>query len=347
MPPESLLDAVSAAIDNNGETPEPTPTPEEDAPEGDVPEGDVPAGDAPEGDAPEGDKPEGETPEEKKPEGEKPVAGKPVEGAAPKKPMDIVNDPIDPRVSERTRERITGLVARVKELEPQLKESRELFTAVADTGVTGENFALTLDALRNFNSTNVEDKRKAYTFLQSQADFLAAQIGETPRGADPLAGHQDLADAVGALQLTKEHAAEIAQARNRQGVEKTTRERSEAEFTQHTQAQQAAQADLNELGATLKATDPNYAKKVGPLIEKLQPIFAKTHPSKWVAMFQKEYRELPATAVESDIGTQVATTTKQGPQPLRANKQPSGEGKKQPGSLLDAINAGLDEAARR
>lgn len=268
---------------------------------------------------------------------------------ADKAKRDPVNDPIDPRVSERTKERITSLVGMVKEKDQLLAENRQLFQSIADTGVSPDNFAQTLQLLRWYNSDSIEDNRKAYQFLQTQLTGLAARIGETPPGADPLEGHDDLRTAVNAGQMTEKYAAELAAARNRskaaQSVSQEQSQRSKQEAEQYEAARTTAVTALNALGDSLKDVDPQYDAKAPLVIAKLQPVFATLHPSKWVDEFRKEYKatKVPGAAASGAQAPQGNGGTPPAQQPLRPNKQPAGGGQKQPGNMLEALEAGLSQ----
>lgn len=291
------------------------------------------------------EKPEGEqTPEEK-------AAAEAAAAAAKKKsdpkPLDALNDPIPPGASERTKERITSLVTMVKDkdtaLEKAVGERDELIQQVASTGVTPENFANTLTILALFNSPRREDKKQAFDALLSQVKALANEIGEVLPGSDPLDGHADLAAEVQAQKLTKERAAEIARSRNQQKAAATLNERTAAEERTYQAARTQAVGDLNELGQTLAVTDPAFAQKAPLVTEKLKPIFARLHPSQWYQRYVKEYREFKLPAAAAKLPAAPAAPAQQ---PLRANKQPSGQGKKQPTSALEAMEAALGGLGR-
>lgn len=314
-----------------------------------------------------GEKPEGEqTPEEKaaaaeaaakkveKPESEQTPEEKAAaaEAAAKKKPdpkpLDAINDPIPAGVSERTRERITSLVGMVKErdtaVEKAVQERNDLVEMVTSTGVTPDNFTQTLEFLRLFNSGSAEDNRKAFNFLLGQAKALADKIGEVLPGQDPLEGHADLLADVQANKLPRERAAEIAKARNRDKATTTNNERSAAEQQRWVQDKEAAMDQLNELGQTLSKTDPLFAKKAPLVTEKLKPLFAQLHPSQWYKRYVKEYREFQVPALSAPQPG--AGAKKPDTQPLRGNKQPSGQGAKQPTSAQEAMDAALANMGR-
>ena len=343
---ETMLDAVNAAL----EDPKPAPVEKPDE-EAETPEPETPEGEKPEGEKPEGEKPQGEKPDSEKPEGEKPQPTPEEKAAAEaaavakklkeQAPRDPINDPIPPTVSERTKERITSLIGTVKSQAATIETQQTLFDSVAATGVTPENFAQTLSFLRAYNSNKAEDRQQAYKFLQSELRALALELGETPPGVDPLEGHQDLADAVAAQSMSQEHADELARARNTATMQQQRQSQTAAQAQAYNQAAQSAKADLNELGQTLAATDPQYKRKYDLLVPKLKAYAETASPSMWLAWFQREYRALKLAADPAPIADPAAQAVKP-QQPLRAGKQPAGDGKKEPKTMLEAISASLE-----
>ena len=348
----TLLDTVNAALEpviakDEPEAPEEKDEVEDEEEPAEKPEGDEATVDeAEEG----GEKP----PKGEETDPEKPVKkdgdGKPSEGEEkppkePKelKPIDPINDPIPQQVSERTRERITSLVAMVKDRDTNLATQQELFTTIKSTGVSPENFAQTLSFLRLFNSEQIEDRRQAYNFMLGQLQHLAGDLGEVLPGTNPLETHKDLTDEVAAGKLTQERAIELATVRNRTKATETarttttTRQQEEQAFET---ARQTAIGELNTLQVALQA-DPNYARKHAILVPALRPVMSRLHPSHWKATFEHAYRDLVLPAAAPVAPRQAAKTN--GQQPLRANKQPSGEGSRQPTSMADAISAALKE----
>lgn len=367
---EQMLAAMNSALSGETPPPETPPAGDETPPAGDETPaggeapagGETPAG----GEAPAGDEtpPAGdETPpegEETPPEGEQPAGdgkdgkkpGDKKEGDGKDKKPDHLNDPMPEGLHERTRERITSLVGMVKDRDARITEQQELFDRVADTGVTPENFAQTLQVLRLFNSESIDDKRLAYKFLLQQAQQLAPLIGETLPGDDPLAGHDDLREAVAANSITQEYAEELARTRTRTAATKmagdeATRRASAAQEWET--ARTTAVADLNKLHEKLKA-EPGFAAKYKILVPTLKPVMARTHPSHWVAIFEAAYKDLkietPVAVTPPAGGNGAApnggTPPAKTPQPMRANKQPPGQSGAQPKSALDAMSMALD-----
>lgn len=343
-PAPTLLDAVSAAV-TPPEAPKEEPKVEDAPPEGEEPVIE-PAKDEDEK-SPEGDEDadadakkdaDKSAEEPAKAEGEEKPAKEP-------KPVDPMNDPIDPRWSERTQDRFRALSTMVKERDTAIATQQELFTTIKSTGVTAENFAQTLSFLRAFNSDNIEDRRSAYNFMMSQVKALAADLGEVLPGTNPLEGHKDLTEEVTAGKLTQERAIELATVRNRNKATETARAATGARQTE----QQAFETDriaavqgLNALQASLRA-DPDYDRKYALLVGSqgepgtMHAVLSAVHPSRWVEVFQKAWTNCrlgPAAP---------ASVARPAQQPMRPNKQPAGQGAAKPNSMAAAIDMALKD----
>jgi len=268
----------------------------------------------------------------------KPAAEKP---ATPAKAADHLNDPIDPRWKEATRERFQALTTMVRERDAEIAQGRELFTAIESTGMSPEELGTILSYSRLVHSDNIDDRRTAFKFLQGELRGLALQLGETTAGVDIVDEHPDLKEQLEAGQITEAVAREVALSRERAKVETANATRQRETAAEADAARTQAVADMDELGATLADLDPQYEAKAKLLIPKLQPVLSKMHPTQWVAHFRKEYRtfKLPAATVAPANADPAAPTKGQ---PLRPNKQPSGQGAQQPTSALEAMNAALD-----
>lgn len=346
MPEEikSALDAVNAGIDSlNPPTEadaEPVETEEIEAP---------PAEESTETTA-EQPAAESETPAEEAAREPAAEAAKDPEKA---KPADPINDPIPAQVSERTRARITTLVANVKARDAEItkrdeviKEQAELVQAIQETNSTPEEFGAMLQYMKLINSDNLEDKRAAFGVMVKELQHLANELGETVPGTNPLQAHPDLVQAVQAGKITPEHAQELAAARLRTQAHNQHTERKTA--TQQAQAEAesavtAARGKLNTIGQYLSEKDPNYAAKYAVIVPMLRPVLAKLPPAQWEAAFLDAYKNL---ALPNAAATTIVAPKPQN-QPLRANKQPSGSSSKAPTSMAEAIGFGLDSAMRK
>lgn len=346
----SLADVISHAVETGDTSGTLDETPEgEEVPEGE----EAPAGEeSPEGEAP----PEGEQPPEgmerdpktgqfvKKPEG----AEKTPDPNAPKKP-DHINDPIPKDLKQETQERIRSLIAMNKEITSRVEKATQdfdyLVRGIQATGTTPQQYGEVLSFMALFNSGDPKQQEKALELLEGVTDRLATLLGKERSVGDPYKGHDDLRAAVTSGKITPEFAKEIARTRNAQNF------RTELQTNATTEAQRAAaaeqeltqaRADLNQLEAALRASDPNYEAKKAQILPTLKILFKDIPPSKWKERFQAAFSAAQAPAKPRAMPKN---------QPMRAGGGAgaggSGKGaggmKGQPGSMLDAVNAALSE----
>jgi|SRR5580700_1533233 hypothetical protein len=365
--PPDLMDVIDHAMETgdtsgtlDGSAEEPVGhVADEETPEGETPEGEETpeGGETPEGEEPaaEGDgernadgtfkkkakaeeKPEGET--KPQTEAEKAAAA----AAAAKK--DPITDPIPKDLKPETQERIRTLISRTKEAEEKgaavSKDFDYMINGIKATGTTPEQYGELLSWMSLFNSGNPEQQGKALEILDNMADRLAMLIGKERNIGDAMTNHPDLRDAVAKGQITAQYAKEIARTRNGQTFrqEITTQEQQrQQQIQQQTQEKQGAITSLNELEASLKATDPQYEAKKAQLLPILKPIFANLPPAQWRAQFEAAYRRVTIAAPQRVPKNQ----------PMRGGRAAGAGGGKgsgnmatEPGSMLDAVNAALD-----
>jgi len=356
-PAPELFDAVSEAIDE--QTLGLDTSADDDAPRGD--EDDVtPTGeseDDPEED-PENegsdDEPTGDEPADSEGDDEPPATDKDAvpgadesgdavgEGAdgADGETADHVNDPIPEGLAEKTQERIRSLAERVKVAEAGVTERTtdldEMISLVQDTGTSGEQYGQVLGFMKLFNSNDEADQRAAFAVMKTELATMAAKLGETIPGIDPLAAHSDLQAEIEAGTLTGDRAIEIANTR--------TREAASAARTTTNNADAAANADIEQAVVDAKAdlavfenahkTDPQWIAKKAILVPALRATMRILHPSKWRATFEESYNNLVLPKAAAP------TPKPKVPTPLRP-KAPAGEGSKQPSSMAEAIELSL------
>jgi hypothetical protein len=269
---------------------------------------------------------------------------------------DHVNDPIPKELKEATQERIRSLISYVKERDEALTVQGNLISAIQGTGTTAEEFASMIHYLDAFHSEDPKKLELALTILQQNMESIALRLGRDVPGVDFLAGHQDLKDAVKYGQITQQHASEIARAR-------TAQARTQAMNTERQTATQAAQAaekekadaitNLNELGAQLAKTDPDYQKKYDLIVGPLKEAFVHIPPSQWRAAFDKAYAAVKLPAVAAPVAAEPPAGMVRDPntgQFVKANKgkpirpvQPSGAGgPSAPKSAREALDAAIN-----
>lgn len=336
VPQEPGADPVLTAMDKGVE--EATPAPVEAAPEAAVAE---PVAAQPDG-------------------GVKPESGEP-EGGQPDK---AVEDEITALgLKERSAARFRELTGEVKELAPlrdalktagveditelprlveRAKAADDIVGMVMETGATSEQYGMTLDYLRLANQAARGDRKaaeQAFELMQGEMQVLARVLGrEIPGIHDPLQGHADLQAAVEAGELTRERAAEVANARYQtqatQQAQQTQAEQQRAQFEQQQGVQQLVAFD------TQMQADPAYVAKRPILNAMVANIRATLPPAQWLAATQQAYATIP------DVPAPVAAPSQPAaPTPVR----PSGPtGSLKPAtfdSVEDALEFGLKQAA--
>lgn len=341
--------------------PEPTPAADDTPPAAVAPEGgkeDLLGEDPP---APEAAAPaEGDTPPE-------PAEGAPARGAdgkfvakdkkdaapeEPKEPVaaepaaepDPLNDPLPEGKKERS-ERFQTLVGMVKEKDAVIEQvngdMEMLMTPIREASATPEQFRESMNLVKLINSPNQQDQMRALQMLQSTTTALAQRLGQPVPGTDPLDGFPDLLNELNAGKITEARAVELANARRQTAASQNFQRQAQQRTQQEQQAAQAAQAGQAAVAAveqTLKATDPQYAAKVEMM--RRDPAFVAQlkamHPTQWAAAFAEKYRTVKVAAPAAAPRPAAPAS----PQPLRA-KTPAGTAGKPPGSMLDAVKAGL------
>lgn len=263
------------------------------------------------------------------------AAAEAAKGAAARK-VDPVNDPFDKRWKETTTARVQSLIDITKRQGAELEQANVLFDSIQSTGMQPEQLAAMLGYARARNHGTAEQKKHAYTFLKDELRALALEIGETDV-VDFTAEHPDLQEAVTNNQLTAELAREIAISRSR--GKRDTENTAATEAT--TQAQREHAAGVNALGAMGSALakqdgEAIFLAKKATLVATLKPVFAQIHPSKWAATFKAAYDALPKPAPV------VAPVVPPKQQPLRSGTPAGGSGKKEAKSLFDAVSAAVD-----
>jgi len=115
--------------------------------------------------------------------------------------------------SERGRERMRQIFAERREAQTSLTEIREV---VASAGVTPQDMAEYLEFARLMSSGDPQNLRQAAQIIETHRAQIYKQLGIDAPGVDGLAEFPDLAQAVEGLQISREHALEIARGRRQQ-----------------------------------------------------------------------------------------------------------------------------------
>lgn len=231
--------------------------------------------------------------------------------------------------------------AKVKEMEPRITEltervakQDEVFTFMEQNGVTGDQFGQAVAVLSHINSGDPVRLQRAYEALGEQMATIGAKLGLEAPGYDPLAVHADLQAKVANMDLSREDALEIAQARQ-------TRAQATAYSTQQSTqtAQQrevtAVTRELETLEAHLKATDPQFSTKWGILAPTLVPVLNNLPLSQRASAFRQAYAafQLPAAPAAPAVTR---------PDPANPGRPAMGAGAKAPTNSAEAIMLSLN-----
>lgn len=371
MAEQTLLDAISAAVDSSDGT---TPPADTTPPAGETPDGDTDdtgasdetaAGDNGSADSGAGGADEqtddasaaGKADDKGADAGKVPdAAGKPKAADEPKsdaekaaeaakaagKKTDPLNDPFDNRWKKQTTERVQSLIDMVKQRDTSLEQANILFDSIADTGMSPEELAQMLGYANARHNGTPEQKQLAYKFLKEELRAVALELGETD-SVDFLADHADLQAAVEANTITTEYAKEVALSRSR-AARDTQTATSTAAHTAAVAAHNAGVQALSQLGTALVKRDGAavYESKKAVLVATLKPVFAHLPAAQWAAMFQKAYDAMPKPVAAVPPAVPPVVPLKQ--QPLRPGTPAGGGGQKEPKSMKDAVFAAFEQA---
>ena len=303
-PAPSTLDAINQAIADVSAavTPAPKPAGEAPAPEGEaaapVADGAKPADHAAAPPAsPDGAKPAGPTDDE---------LTAPLEGLKGRTKERF--EQLAGRLKERTaeietltqeRDTLRQQAEALPDAQQAVQTLQELHGAMTDAQVSGEEFAGFLTYAKAVRSGNFE--AAAQTLIAQLRPLLPYVHGKVDLSAalDPLADFADLQQAVQSMQITREHAAEIAQGRRiRAQQEQALQQRNQqaTQTQQQTQAQQqATQQGLGQLQAlerTLAAQDADYSRIAPELVKAIPAITRAYPPHLWASAVQDRYQLL-------------------------------------------------------
>lgn len=211
----------------------------------------------------------------------------------------------------------------------QQTEWREI---IADSTAQPEQLSDALNVIKAINSDDPAVLGQVYDKLAAELEQVGKRIGrEVPGRYDPLSEHADLSEAVEAGDMTRKHAAEVAQARAQQATRRQRQEQQgqQAQAQQATQqAQQEALKEVAALNTQLKTEDAaNFAHRMQQID---YAAIRQLPPHLWAAKVEAAYwRVQPAAPAKPAIGHV----------PLRANG--GGQMQRKPQNDVEAFDIGV------
>lgn len=215
--------------------------------------------------------------------------------------------------------------AKIAEYEQRVEQVQKRYEpldhVIRDSQAQPEQMALAFQFIAAINAGKWED---ALAIMDGERKELARLAGKSLEGADLLDDFEDLRNAVDGMELTREHAEEIAKARlgqkrqeQAQGVMQQ-RAAQEQQVQQYQAAVQTARAEVSAWEAQLKGVDIDAPRKIAAVHKYLVSDAGKATlqslpPNLWKQHLQAVYDSIPAAAPRAPS---------KGPQPLR----PSGGG---------------------
>jgi hypothetical protein len=191
--------------------------------------------------------------------------------------------------------------AKVEELVQNSARAVEWETTVLASTATPEQFGSALNVIKAMNSGDPRVMNIAFDSLLNEVSALGKKLGrEVPGLIDPLEVHDDLRGEVESGDITRKRALEIAaqRASAARTAEVSTEQQQAAA---HQQAMSEAIGNVTALNDKLKASDPDFARKLPFLQPALDTIRANLHPSQWVAAIERAYHQLPALPVAAPV----------------------------------------------
>lgn len=196
--------------------------------------------------------------------------------------------------SERGKERFRNLLAERKALENDLREIREL---VSSTKMSPDQFSQTLEYGRLINSEQETDLRVALEMVERERAFICQKLGIEQPGIDLLSGHDDLKAAVDNMEMTREHAVELAKHRKRQADEQKVAQESQRIQSDRAQFQETVSkaAQTMEAYLTTRANEADHSAKMQMIAQHFQnpqnlQEFVQTYkPDQWLATIKMMY----------------------------------------------------------
>ncbi|MDQ7996068.1 MAG: hypothetical protein AAGC76_09465 [Luteibacter sp.] len=254
------------------------------------------------------------------------------------------------KAETRFREMASTIKTQAQELEPlraAAERGEQWEKMVLETRATPEQFGQSLGYLAYINSGDPGKMGQAFDFLLGELQALGKNIGrEVPGLVDPVADHQDLAQAVQFGEMTRAAALELAQRRVAEQRMRETQSATEQKSRQQAEHDKGMQ-DVAALSERLKATDPAFGEKLKVLAPVLDSIRQSVPPSQWVAKIEDVYQRIQVAAPVAAAPPAPAARPPVGSMPLRATGTTTPMQRTLKGANeMDAFEMGLQSIGR-
>ena len=244
-------------------------------------------------------------------------------------------------LAPKSSERFHRLANEVRDLRGQVEQREQALSYVRDTfqenGITAEQFEQAASVIGALNRGDLETAERV---LMEQLQQIAIARGRPIGQIDPLAQFPDLRAAVDGLQVSEEHALQLARARViEQGQQQRTQQQAQqqqeqrARQQQQEQAQQQVNTALTSIDAftrEMAAKDMDWPVIEAKLLPRVQTLLKDVPPSQWLNIVKTQYELIKDVSAGA-----VRQPTQQAGQVLR----PTGQGSPAaaPKSMFDAM----------
>ena len=240
---------------------------------------------------------------------------------------EVSDDDLVKGLSEKAQKRFRDLVNSNKDIERRLSGFQEV---ISDSKVTPQDMVDLLSYGKAIRTGNFDQAR---AILAEQARQLELASGKAVELGDPLSDYPDLKNGVDDMELTRDHALELARVRRTNQVMQHQQDREQRNNeTQNVQTKAIQQgfSDVQGLAVTWAKSDLDWASKEPMLVKRAGQIQQNYPPHQWGAMARIAYDEITDT-----LKTARPATQRRDPSPLRPNA--IGGGAKEPANLHEAM----------
>lgn len=247
-------------------------------------------------------------------------------------------------LAPKSSERFHRLANEVRDLRGQVEQREQALSYVRDTfqenGITSDQFEQAASVIGALNRGDLETAERV---LMEQLQQIAIARGRPIGQIDPLASFPDLRAAVDGLQVSEEHALQLARARViEQGQQQRTQQQAQQQQEQRTKQQQQEQAQqqvntaltsIDTFTREMAAKDMDWPVIEAKLLPRVQTLLQGVPPSQWLNIVKTQYELIKDVSAGA-----VRQPTPQAGQVLR----PTGQGSPAaaPKSMFDAMWGG-------